>query len=140
MPRLASLLSSHACTGLSLVLFVACGGEVEDFRTDGASPTPDAATSKDAGRCTLTPGALKLVPTPGNSTRCSQTETCQILTGHGAYFMDCRDPSGIGASSECDKSACSCMKGNVTVDFSEEGRAFDKKEPATCSYSVESVK
>ena len=139
MPRLASLSPSRLCAGLSLVLFVACGGEVEDSRT-GGDPTADAATSKDAGRCTLTPGALKLVPTPGNSTRCSQTETCQILTGHGAYLMDCRDPSGIGASSECDKSACSCMKGNVTIDFSEEGRAFDKNEPGTCSYSVQSVK
>ena len=138
MPRLASLLSSLSCAGLSLVLLVACGGHVEDSRT-GGDPTSDASTFKDAGRCTLRPGALKLVPTPGNSTRCSQAETCQILTGHGAYLMDCRDTAGIGASSECDKSGCSCMKGNVAVDFSEGGRAVDKNEPGTCSYSVEWV-
>jgi hypothetical protein len=90
MPRLASLSSFLPCAGLSLVLLVACGGEVEDSRT-GDDPTPDAATSKDAGRCTLTLDALKLVPTSGNSTRCSQTETCEITAGHGAYFLNCRD-------------------------------------------------
>jgi hypothetical protein len=148
---------------LSFVLVSACGGRLEDPRTDGseapnpgatvsdprvppsvgaASPSGDASMPPgDPGRCDLRPTKVRLVPHSGNSARCERTETCELLAGHGAHFFSCSD--GIASRpqywAECSETTCSCSADSFDVFLAEGGHAFDSNELRTCSYFVERV-
>jgi hypothetical protein len=152
---------TFACIAVFVVGAVAaCGGKVEDFRTDGAGASPtasaDAASSADGsvppafprvdgGACRFFPATVRLTPHPHNEPPCQAPVECRSLTGHGAMFLHCS--SGVGSeepvfTEQCDASTCSCVdpKAGVGVFFDAPRWAYGLAGLSRfCSYSVEVI-